>query len=79
MLSYLKTIPGAAWVALITAIIGWLQGDWFVGQAWVPIVVILLGALLQILRVYVLDQGDGLLRHINREQSRVSRVFWGDK
>jgi len=74
----MKQIPGVAWVALITAIIGWLQGDWFAGQVWVPIAVIALSAVAQLVSIFVVDRGsDRALRAINGEPSDLSRFFWG--
>ena len=35
-------VPGLAWVALIMAVVGWLQGEWFAGEPWVPGVVLVL-------------------------------------
>jgi hypothetical protein len=49
-------LPGAFWVALVTAIIGLLQGDWFAGQMWVPGAVIALGAIAKIVEVYQAEQ-----------------------
>ena len=37
-------VPGLAWVALIMAVVGWLQGEWFAGEPWVPGVVLMLTA-----------------------------------
>lgn len=79
MLNYLKTIPGVAWVTLITAIIGWLQGDWFADQPWVPIVVIVLSAIAQIIRVYVPVTETRSLDLGRSKQGKLSRILWGDK
>lgn len=47
-------VPGVAWVGLIMAVVGWLQGDWFAGQMWVPGVVIVLTAAAKLLQMYAL-------------------------
>jgi len=45
-------VPGVAWVGLIMAAVGWLQGDWFAGEPWVPGVVIVLMAAAKLLQMY---------------------------
>ena len=72
-------IPGAAWVALILAIIGWLQGDWFAGQEWVAGVVLGLGLVAKLIEVYIVKpptvtstRGDA-----RPAGSRWLRVVWG--
>jgi hypothetical protein len=56
-------LPGTAWVALIVALIGWLQGDWFAGQLWVPAVVIVLGAATKLIETYAASRSEiGLSR-----------------
>jgi hypothetical protein len=46
-------VPGLAWVALIMAVVGWLQGEWFAGEPWVPGVVLMLTAAAKLLQMYV--------------------------
>ena len=53
MVTFLKGVPGPAWVALVEAIIGWIKGDWFAGQEWVAIAAVVLSGLLQLLKFYL--------------------------
>lgn len=45
-------VPGVAWIALILAVIGWLQGDYFADQTWVPGVVLILTVVVKLLQMY---------------------------
>lgn len=45
-------IPGVAWVALVMAVVAWLEGDWFQGEPWVPAVVLILTTAGKLLQMY---------------------------
>ena len=48
-------VPGFLWtaaIALLPLLAQWIQGDYFSGQAWVSVAVIVIGALLKLLEVY---------------------------
>ncbi|MBK8676997.1 MAG: hypothetical protein IPN27_11700 [Cellvibrionales bacterium] len=53
-------IPGAAWIAFILAIIGWLQGDYFKDEAWVPGVILVLGVVAKLLQMYIFAESYGI-------------------
>lgn len=78
-------IPGAAWIALILAVIGWLQGDYFKDQAWVPGVVLVLGVVAKLLQMYLFAEKYGVTEH-TQDDARGGyteswfgwfRLFWG--
>ena len=66
-------LPGVAYVALITVMIGWLQGDWFADQIWIPAAVIILGAIAKLIEVYLPSQQ----RAFEREVPRWRAVLFG--
>lgn len=48
-------IPGVVWtavLALIPLLIQWLSGDYFAGQPWVSLAVILLGTVAKVIEMY---------------------------
>lgn len=66
-------IPGVAWVALIMALIGWIQGDWFAGERWVPLVVLALDFIAKGLQIYWPSEE----RARSVEQPSLWTVLWG--
>ena len=74
-------IPGAAWIALILAIVGWLQGDWFAGQEWVAGVVLILGLVAKLIEVYAVKPPTPLAPELRGLQAAAGdkwlRVFFG--
>jgi hypothetical protein len=46
------TFPSTAVTALILALIGWLQGDFFAGKQWVPVAVLVLDFAVKVIQVY---------------------------
>ena len=70
-------VPGVAWVGLIMAVVGWLQGDWFAGEMWVPGVVIVLTAAAKLLQMYAL-QPEQLPRSAEDGKAHHALTFfWG--
>ena len=69
-------VPGLAWVALIMAVVGWLQGEWFAGEPWVPGVVLVLTAAAKLLQMYVWP--DTPTRSASADTpGRAFQFFWG--
>jgi len=44
-------VPATLIVAIIVAIVGLLQGEWFAGEEWVPLVIIGLNAIAQMVEM----------------------------
>ena len=70
-------VPGLAWVALIMAVVGWLQGDWFAGEPWVPGVVIVLMAAAKLLQMYALQPQQLTRSAEDGKTHKALTFFWG--
>ena len=76
-------VPGFLWtavLALIPLIVEWLQGDYFSGQTWVSVVVLILGFVAKALELYLASRqpAAGLEAYANApEPSQVRRFLLG--
>lgn len=69
-------VPGLAWVALIMAVVGWLQGEWFAGEPWVPGVVLALTAAAKLLQMYVWTDATVTRSVSDDAPGRAFQFFW---
>ncbi len=72
-------IPGFVWtavLALIPLLVQWLMGDYFAGQPWVSLVVIVLGFVAKLLELYRPAQVRGL-EAADAEPSKLRRFLLG--
>jgi len=74
-------VPGFLWtavLALIPLIVEWLQGDYFSGQTWVSIVVLVLGFAAKAIELYLAQrQTGGFETYAPVSESRVKRFLVG--
>ena len=70
-------VTGLAWVALIMAVVGWLQGEWFAGEPWVPGVVLVLTAAAKLLQMYVWPDTPATRSASADTPGRAFQFFWG--
>jgi hypothetical protein len=74
-------IPGFVWtaiLALIPLLVQWLQGEYFTGQTWVSLAVIILGFLAKLIELYRLQPPRaGLESTLEAEPSKVRRFLLG--
>lgn len=72
-------VPGPAWIALILALIGWLQGDWFAAEPWAAGVVLILATVAKLLQMYVFTERPPETRSAagRYDGSRLFEFLWG--
>lgn len=71
----LHGIPGPAWVALVEAMIGWLNGTWFVGEQWAVIAVVVLSGVLQLLKFYLERSAARKYRRVVTPESKAGVAY----
>lgn len=73
-------IPGFVWtaiLALIPLLVQWLQGEYFSGQTWVSLAVIILGFLAKLIELYRMQPRAGLESTFEAEPSKMRRFLLG--
>lgn len=59
-MKWLRGIPGPAVLALLLALLGWL-GDWFKGEEWLPIVLIVGDMVVKLVQFSMEPKTDGVV------------------
>mgnify|MGYP001612345653 CR=1 FL=1 len=73
-------IPGVVWTALIVLLTGALSGwltDWFSGEAWAPLAVLILGLIAKAAEIYLTPTPVTGLRTPADERSKLARLLLG--
>jgi hypothetical protein len=73
-------VPGFLWtavLALIPLLIQWLEGDYFSGQTWVSIAVLVLGFTAKAIELYLAQKRAVGFESFTAPESRVKRFLVG--